>query len=122
MGDAETVIAFDTSESQNRLLSAALSDKAIDMEARLTLCDMPSEATTMARLFELSEDGCCLRLRSEQGELFAIGAEVVIEAQGFRISGCVISARDDERCIIFGLGDNEAIEAVRACLHPHELH
>lgn len=105
-------IAFAGNESQNRLLAAALSERPIDLEARITVSGKPSEAVSSARLFELSEDGCCLRLSSESGTSFAVGTEIAIEANGFRIEGCVVSACECERCILFS--DESDIEAVRA--------
>ncbi len=116
-GHGGTIIAFDTDESQNQLLSAALSEQPIDLEAHLSLCDTSQRALVPARLFEISEDGCCLRLRAEHGALFNVGAEVVIEAPGFRINGCVVSANERDRCVIFGLADDDAVQAIRTCLH-----
>ena len=117
IGHGETVIAFDTSESQNQLLAAALSDRSTDMPAHLVLSEMRQRAAAPAHLFEISEDGCCVRLSPEHCAAFNVGAEVIIEAPGFSISGCVVSANDQVRCVIFGLGDDKAVQAVRACVH-----
>ena len=112
----ETVIAFDTEESQSQLLSAALSEQPVDFQAHLTLRDYPPESMTPSHLFELSEDGCCLRLPPDRSSSYPVGSEIVIEAADFCISGCVVASSGCERYVIFGFGDEVATRAVRACL------
>jgi hypothetical protein len=108
------IIRFDARDTQNRLLTEALAERDIDMEARLSFSDMSSTTVKKARVFVLSEDGCGLRLSADdEGAPPDVGTEVAIEASGFRIDGCVVAASDSERCILFG-SDKKAIEAVRA--------
>jgi hypothetical protein len=108
------VIRFEAHDTQNRLLTEALAEQDIDMEARLSFTDTSSTTVKTARLFVLSEDGCGLRLSADdEGAPPDVGTEVAIEASGFRIDGCVVAASDSERCILFGSG-SDAIEAVRA--------
>lgn len=111
-----TLIAFGAEDTQNRLLMAALAERALDMEARLSVSDTAERTETKARLFVLSEDGCCLRLNPESAARVAVGTKVAIEAGDLRIVGYVISANEDIRCVIFGKNDSAALEAVRACV------
>ena len=112
-----TLVAFDTIESQNQLLAAALSHCSTDFIARLTPCNAARREPVTARVHELSEDGCCLRLGSENAGAFPVGSEVTIEAPGFSINGCIISTQGRERCVIFGIADSQALQGVRAVLH-----
>jgi hypothetical protein len=109
----KTIIRFDARDTQNRLLTEALAERDIDMEARLSFTDMSSTTVTTARLFVLSPEGCGLRLSADEGAPPDVGTEVAIEASGFRIDGCVVAASETERCILFGSG-SKAIEAMRA--------
>lgn len=111
-----TLVAFDTGESQNQLLAAALSDRPTDLVAHLALCDAKRTAQVSAHLYELSEDGCCLRLGPDYEGSFSVGAEVTIHAPGFSIDGCIISSNGRERCVIFGIADSDALRGVRHVL------
>ena len=62
-----TMIRFDAHDTQNRLLTEALAERDIDMEARLSFTDMSSTTVKRARLFVLSENGCGLRRAKHAG-------------------------------------------------------
>ena len=103
-------------EAERRLLTAALAERDIDVEAKLSKAQAADPSVTNARMFVLSEDGCWLRLGPDSSAALDIGTEVAIEAPDFSIRGCVVFACERERGILFRMGDPEALEAVRACV------
>ena len=118
VGNQGTLVAFDTDDSQSQLLIAALSERALDIEVEVESRKGTGRAAVSARLSQLSEDGCCLRLDSAHDELFDVGSEIFIEAPQFRIGGCVVLAHGTDRCVIFGLDDDDdtnSAQAVAAC-------
>lgn len=115
----KAIIRFDEHDTQYRLLTEALAERDIDMEARIKVTDMSNPTVTSARLFVLSEDGCCMRLSRDDGSSLDVGTEVAIEALGFHIDGCVVSAQDCECCVLFGSSDREAMETVRAYMRTN---
>ena len=121
----KAMIAFDVGDSQNRLLTAALSGRYIDTEARVVLTETASNAVTASgQVFELSEDGCCLRLSDAWDEsMLDVGTDVALELEGLRVDGCVVWAQARQRWIIFngagGGGDDGAGDMIRAYLQAH---
>lgn len=117
----KAMIALDVGDSQNRLLTAALSGRYIDTEAHVVLREIASGAVTASgHVFELSEDGCCIRLSDTWDEsLLGVGTEVGVELDGLRVDGCVVWAQERQRWIIFSGaegGAGSAGEVVRAYL------
>lgn len=114
----KAMIAFDVGESQIRLLTAALSGRYIDTEARVVVSHMAAGVeAVVGRVFELSEDGCCIHLADEHSDALSVGTEVSLELDGLRVSGCVFWAEAGQRWILFG--SEGADEAVRAYLQAH---
>ena len=100
------VIAFDPGESHNRMLTAALCDATVELDARITDDHTRTEAQTL--VFSLSEQGCCLRLAADTVESFSVGSAVTIESKEFCIEGCIVWAGDADRCVVFGREDDDA--------------
>lgn len=121
---SKVVVTFDTSDAQSCLFAAALAEQDVDLEAQLRAAASTYDAVTTARLFEISEDGCCVRLNPAYRDtpgFFTEGTNVVIEAGDLRIEGVIVSARGDERYVIFSPADESAIEAVRAQMRQPAL-
>ncbi len=107
----QAVIAFDPGESHNRLLTAALCDSEVEIEARVI--DDMSRAEAAAQVFSLGELGCSLRLAADTADPFSVGTVVEIYAEQFHVEGCVVWAGDADRCIVFGHEDDNR-ETLRA--------
>lgn len=105
------VIAFDPGESHNRLLTAALADS--DVELAATVTDRMTGAEATVHVFSLSEQGCCMRLRPGEREPFDAGTDVVVQTAELRLTGCVVWANGDDRCIMFGNGDEDLIATAK---------
>lgn len=99
----KAMIAFDVGDSQLRLLTAALSGRYMDTEMQVTVRDADSGTeAAVGRVFELSEDGCCIRLNDDDDSTcLPAGTEVALDMDGLHVTGCVLWAQDQQRWILF---------------------
>jgi hypothetical protein len=106
--DGRTVIAFRPGEPHDMLLTEALAETdqvpprrhrrfQVDLDAHV---QAPSGTELPARVVNLSEGGCCVRVVRGAANL-DIGADVDIRASDFRATGRVVWTRHTERGVRF---------------------
>lgn len=120
-GSGQAVIAFSPGQPHDMLLTHALAeaDKVparrarrfrVDIEAWVRHSENGAEPTK-ARVLDLSEHGCCLRVEAESE--YHVATPIEIDAPDFRVTGQVVWTRHTERGVMFGESD---IEPVRGYL------
>ena len=127
------VIAFAPGQPHDMLLTQALADadKVPARRARRFRVDLHAQVRDArngahpvpARLVDVSELGCCVRLSGDAGVL-ATGTPVEVRSDPFNVEGRVVWERRDERGVMFAPAEESrnpaALEQVRDYLRELE--
>jgi hypothetical protein len=122
----QVIVAFRPGEPHDMLLTEALAETDNvpaghhrpyrgDVGAEVSQVEDCS-ASTPARLLNISQEGCCLRVDDPSRGDIGVGVRVKIAATEFALLGEVVWARNTWRGVRFTEGGAEIIDVVRAHL------
>jgi hypothetical protein len=121
--DGRAVVAFEPGQPHDMLLTEALAD-AEDVPARrhrrypvaLAAELVNGTASAPAKILNVSESGCCVRVPADQRGQFSVGSTVRVQAGELAASGRVVWARHTERGVEYAEEPHGVLTWVRKYL------
>ncbi|WP_428264795.1 hypothetical protein [Haliangium sp.] len=110
------VVAFSNSDAKRALLTAAFSERCVELAARVTCAD-PDEPTELtAQVLRLGEAGCVARIEAGPGGVaLSLGTDVTVTFAGVPMQGCVVASSEHDRWVLFD-PECDAVGELRALM------